>query len=297
SGVYSPESGTNVTVQVTRIGPGYLEALGVPLLRGRPVGTEDVSGAEPVAVVTATLAESLYGGTSPLGRRLTLESGEEDEREVTIVGVAADFAGQAVESPHDHVLLSLAQAPSTKLALAIRANPASRANEDLVAAIERVYLELDRELPRPEIARFAAVMETSSADFPIWSAFFGLLAVLLLLLSALGIYGVVAFTVASRTREIGVRMSLGSSRADVLRQVLWEGTRLAVPGLVLGSAAGMAVAALVLNQIFVGMGLPLTGTGAQAAAALASLATVLLASLLPALRAASVDPLQALRAE
>jgi len=211
--------------------------------------------------------------------------------------VAADFAGHSVEAPRDHVLLSLAQEPSAELGLAIRASPASGGDDGLAAAIERVILELDPELPRPDVATFTSVVEARSADFPMWSAFFGLLALLLLLLSALGIYGVVAFTVASRTREIGVRMSLGSSRAHVLRQVLWDGVRLAVPGLVVGSAAGLTVATLVLNRIFVDIGLPLAGAGTLTMAVLATLAAVLLASLLPARRAASVDPLQALRAE
>ncbi len=306
---YTPRSGARTTVQVTRVGPGYLEALGVPLLGGRSVGAEDVPGSEPVAVLTATLAETLYPGSSPLGRRLLLEEGvgEEDDadagdafgegREVTIVGVAADFASHSGGAPRDHVLLPLAQDPSAALGIVVRTDPPSRADEAMTASIERVILEHDRELARPDVVTFREVLDDQFAELPIWSAFFGVLAILLLLLSALGIYGVVAFTVASRTREIGARMSLGSSRGHVLRQVLWDGIRLAVPGLFLGSLAGAAVAAFVLNEILVEMELPLVYAGTLATAAAASLAVVLLASLLPARRAAGVDPLKALRAE
>lgn len=295
--VSSAEAGTSATAQVTRVGPGYLEALGVPLLRGRPLGADDVAGAEPIAVITASLAKDLYADVSPLGYRLRLETPEADDREVTIVGVAADFASHSLEAPHDHVLLSLAQEPSAVLGLVVATAPGFQAQDALVAGMERVALELDPELARPDVATFSAMVEDHAAEFPIWSAFFGLLAALLLMLSALGIYGVVAFTVASRTREIGVRMSLGSSRAEVVRKVLGDGARLAAPGLVIGSALGVVVAALVLNRIFVNIGLPLAGVGTLTAAAVASLATVLLASALPARRAASVDPLEALRAE
>src|SRR5690606_6425384 len=105
-------------------------------------------------------------------------------------------------------------------------------------------------------------------------------------LSALGVYGVVAFTVASRTKEIGVRMALGSSREQVLRKVLWDGARLALPGVFLGMVAGSVVAALILNQIFVDMGLTVAGASTLTVAGAAALGVVLAASLLPARRAA-----------
>ena len=295
--VSTPDAGTPATARIVRVGPGWLDALGVPLPRGRSIEREDVPGAEPVAVVTAELAAELFLDGEPLGRRLTLEGPDGETREVTVVGVAGELAGQWPGSGEDQVFLALAQEPSTVLGLAVRTAAGSQGEDALVAAIEQVVLLLDPELAQPDVSAFRTIVEEQSKELSIWTAFFGLLAVLLLLLSGLGVYGVVAFTVASRTREIGVRMALGSSREQVLRKVLWDGARLALPGLVFGALAGTAVSALILNQMFVEMGLPLAGASTLAAACAAALAVVLASSFLPARRAASVDPLEALRAE
>ena len=295
--ISTPDVGTQATARMARVGPGWLDALGVPLLRGRSIERDDVPGAEPVAVVTAELAAELFPDGEPLRRRLTLEWPDGERREVTVVGVAGELAGQFLGVGEDHVLVALAQEPSTVLGLAVRAAPASLADDGLAEAIERIGLELDSELAQPNVAAFSTIVEEQSKEFSVWSAFFGVLAVLLLLLSALGVYGVVAFTVASRTKEIGLRMALGSSREQVLRKVLWDGARLALPGLALGALAGTAVAAQILNPMYVQIGLPLAGAGTLAAASAAAMGVVLASSFLPARRAASVDPLETLRAE
>jgi hypothetical protein len=294
--ISTPE-GTQATARMARVAPGWLDALGVPLLRGRSIERDDVPGSEPVAVVTAELAAELFPDGEPLRRRLTIEGPNGELRELTVVGVAGDLAGQFLGVGEDHVLVALAQEPSTVLGLAVRAAPASLADDGLPDAIERIGLELDPELARPNVAAFSTIVEEQSKEFSVWSAFFGVLAVLLLLLSALGVYGVVAFTVTSRTKEIGLRMALGSSREQVLRKVLWDGARLALPGLVLGALAGTAVAAQILNPMYVQIGLPLAGAGTLAAASAAAMGVVLASSFLPARRAASVDPLEALRGE
>lgn len=293
-GVTPLDGGDAVTVRATRIGAGYLEALRTPILRGRPITEEDGPGSEPVAVMTASLAESLFAGENALGKRVRLTWSEDEAREYTLVGVSGDLAGHSLEAATDHVFLSLRQEPTTKVALAIRA---SSVDDDLLAAIRDRALALDPELARPAVVPFASLVEDASREFGIWGAFFSLIAALLLLLAALGIYGVVGFTVAGRTREIGVRMSLGSSRGQVLRMVLADALRLGLPGVVLGGLVGIVIATRVMNQMYVDIGLPLVDAPVLAAAAAAALTIVMAASLSPARRAAGVDPMEALRAE
>lgn len=293
--VSSPETIDRATAEVTRVSPGYLETLGVRMLRGRGISPEDRIGSQPVVVVTASLAERIFPGESALGRRLTLTPSPDDAREFVVVGVAANVVGPMLESSTDNVFVPLLQEPTTTLALAVRASSSEPA-EDLIARIREAALVSNPELARPPVAPFDSLVEARSDEFPIWAVFFSVIAGLLLLLSALGLYGVVAFTVAGRTREIGVRISLGSSRRQVLRMVVRDALRLAVPGLVLGAVLSVP-AAKILDQTYVNIGLPTADMRVFAFAASMALGMVLVASLIPARRAAGVDPIEALRAE
>lgn len=293
--VSSPEALGRAIAEVTRVSPGYLEILGVPMLRGRDISPEDERGTQPVAVVTASLAERIFGGERALGRRLAIADPPDDTREYTIVGVAGNVVGAMLESSTDNVFVPLLQEPTTKVALVVRASSAGLA-ENLVARIRETALGAHPELARPPVSSFATLVEARSDEFPIWVAFFGMIAALMLLLSALGLYGVVAFTVAGRTREIGVRISLGSSRRRVLRMVVRDALKLALPGLVLGAVLSVP-AARILDQLYVDIGLPTADARVFAFAASTAMGMVLFASLVPARRAAGVDPIEALRAE
>jgi putative ABC transport system permease protein len=259
-----------------------------------------VAGADPVAVLTTSLAQRVFGDENPLGQRLTLHlgggngEGETGARDFTVIGVTAEVAGPFLESDTDNVFLPYWQEPGPVLTVAVRA---TSEDEALGLAVGEAFVSLDPALAAPAVRPFAVVIQDRGRDMPVWSVFFTVISTLLLALSALGIYGIVAFAVANRTREIGVRMSLGSSRRAVLEGVIKDAVKLAAPGLVVGSALGLLVGQAVLNRMYAQIGLPMADAYIMFAAAAGALGVVVAASVSPARKAASVDPMEALRAE
>lgn len=295
--VTSPATGSVIGTRVSRVDEYFFSTMEIPILRGRAISEDDVPGGDPAIVVTASLADRLFETEDPIGRRLALHFDDregEEPREFTVVGIAGDVAGPYLESDTDNVFLSYWQEPGAVLTAAIRT---TSEDEALSTAVGDIFVALDPELAAPAVRPFSVVIEARGQDMPIWSIFFTIISVLLLGLCALGIYGIVAFAVARRTREIGVRMSLGSSSRQVLEGVLWDAVRIAAPGLVIGSAIGVAVGLRLLNRMYAQIGLPMAEPGIMFAAAIGALAVVVVASLSPARYAASVDPMEALRTE
>lgn len=294
--VTSPTNGSTIDARVSRVDEYFFATMDIPILRGRPISADDISGVDPTIVVTTTLADRLFGTDDPIGQRLALHSrGESGEPQLfTVVGVSGDVAGAFLESDTDNVFLSYWQHPGAALTVAVRT---SSVDEAFRTAMGDAVVALDPSLVAPSVRPFSEIIEDRGRDMPIWSVFFTIISGLLLGLCALGIYGIVAFAVASRTREIGVRMSLGASRERVVRGVLWDAVRIAAPGLVVGGVLGVAIGLRVLNQMYAQIGLPMAGPSIMLAGAAGALAVVLAASLSPARRAAGVDPMEALRAD
>ncbi len=174
---------------------------------------------------------------------------------------------------------------------------ASSESDGLATAIQSVALELDPDLGRPQVVTFESIIETQAAEFRVVAVLLTALAVLLALLSALGLFGVVGFAVANRTREIGIRMSMGATQGRVLGSVLGDGLKLALPGLVGGSLMGVLFGRLALAPYYIQIGLPTADALVFGVAAALALAVILLASIVPAHRAASVQPMEILRAD
>ncbi len=302
--VTSPATGSTDRVRTTRVDEHFFEAMEIPIVRGRAISQDDVRGGESVLVATRSLADRLFPGEDPIGQRLALQglsprmaaetSGGAVTQDFTIIGVAEEVAGAFLESDTDNLFLSYWQQPGEVLTVSART---TSSDEALATAVAETFVSLDAALAAPTIRPFSVVIEDRGRDMPVWSVFFTVISGLLLGLSALGIYGIVAFSVARRTREIGVRMSLGSSRGRVLKSVLWDAVKIATPGLILGSVLGAVIGLRILNQMYVQIGLPMAEPGIMLAGAAGAFGIVLVASISPARRAASVDPMEALRAE
>ena len=301
-----------VTAHVTRVGENFLETVGAQLLRGRTITAEDRINAAPVAVISEPLATLLFPTTEPIGQRVTLTLDEGREEEFTVVGVSADFASSQLTTVRPQILLPLpessaeasADTAAPRIYLIARGAPGDEPK--LKAALENVLRELGVE-PLPGVAFQGIVIgqdlvEKSLGDLVSESLAVGFAGGLVLILAALGIVGVVGFMVATRTRELAVRMALGATRLSVFGLMLSDVVKLVIPGV----AGGLVLAAVLIRTMEDVMGTPLTlGTTPlgvmepviYAGASAIAVSAALLASLPAARRATSVPPMVAIRSE
>jgi predicted permease len=304
-----------ISAHVTRIGEGYLNTLGIPLLRGRGFTLDDGAGAELVTIISKTLAGQLFpnaDAAEAIGKRLTFGvPGAEDspQQTFTIVGVTADFPTSQMSTERPQLLLPLAQHPDVRrdsvhvgsdidttphLMLIARSAPGEQPTK-LTAALENVVRELDPDFKRESIVTGVWLRENSMRDFLVQSTVAGMSGGVILMLAAIGIYGVVGLMVATRTREIAVRVALGASRRRVLGMILFGVVKLVTPGV----GIGVILTAALIRLNGENMGIPLSNVENLAyvvGAAIAVLVAVV-ASLVPARRAASVQPMVAMRSE
>ncbi len=279
--------GRGMGVDMNAVSPGYFTTLRIPLLRGRDFTDDDREGNAPVAIVSETLAREAWGDTDPLGRQLRW--GDRDAPTRVVVGVVADVKNQTLGEELDGMIyLPLDQEYRGAVSVLARGPGVGP------ATLRRALLEADPRLSvsLPQTLEQITAVGLLPARVSAWVA--GVLGALGLFLSALGVYGVVAHGVVQRRREIGIRMAVGAAASRVLRGVVADGVRLALPGLLLGGAAAVAVARLLRGMLF---GISPTDPVTLAAAAAVLIATVVLASWLPARRAAAVDPVEALRSD
>jgi putative ABC transport system permease protein len=269
--------------------PDYFRALGIPLLRGRPFGDDDRENRAPVAIVSVSLAQMLWPHADPLGHRL----GIDPQHALTIVGVVGDVRHTSLETaPRPTYYVPFRQDPWPAMTFVLRMAGAGAHGASLQASVRDAIWQVDKEQPLGAVRTMDEQIARSLArrrfSVTLLTAF-GATAVAL---AAIGLYGVLAFIVAQRRREIGVRMALGARPRDVVANVLGEGARLAGAGLAVGFALALAGTRLLSSFLF-GTSPTDALTYAAAAALLASMAVA--ASLVPALRASRVDPLVALR--
>ncbi|HEY9283912.1 MAG TPA: ABC transporter permease [Pyrinomonadaceae bacterium] len=294
-GIEGRAEGNEAGVGLHSVSPDYFKTLGIPVLRGRAFTERDRPGAPRVALVNQTAAAQLFPGEDPVGKRIKpsmTPEYETDEKSVEIVGVVGDARyGRLEGAVEPDVYLPAWQPTDAAQTLVLRtsAEPAG-----VVSAVRREVRALDRNVPVASVrtmdARVAEV--TSRARFITF--LLGIFAGLALLLAAVGIYGVVAYSVSARAREVGIRIALGAQRADVLRLVLLDGLPLVAAGLALGLLAAWAAARVLRSQLYeVSASDPLIFAGVTALLA----GVALLASLVPARKATKVDPANVLRAE
>lgn len=317
--------GEFVTAQVTHVGENFLETIGATLLRGRTITAEDRLTSAPVAVISDPLARLLFPAGEPIGERLTVTLDESREQAFTIVGVSADFATSQLTTERPQLLLPLADSPAgaaaSAAASAAAAGDAAQPRPSTLhliargapgdepkveAALETALRELGVEaLPGVAFAGIVTgkdLVDKSVADLIAESTAVAFAGGIVLLLAALGIVGVVGFMVATRTREIAVRMALGSTRLRVFGLMLSDVVKLVIPGV----AGGLVLAAALIRTTENVMGTPLTlgptPLGVMeplihAAASALAVSVALLASLSAARRATAVQPMAAIRSE
>jgi predicted permease len=299
-------------VQVTHVGDGYLSTMGIPLLSGRDFSGDDSAGSEKVTIITKPLADRLFpsAGAEAIGKRLAFGAADGDTlpETLTIIGVTGDFPTSQMSTDRPQLLLPLAQhnlrgitittdESSNRLPdlLLIARSAAGEQPERIAAAIENVVRELDPEFRRDRIVTGVSLRKNSMNDFLKQSAIAGAAGGVILMLSALGIYGVVGLIVATRTREIAVRVALGASRLRVIRMILFDVVKLTAPGVAFGLI--LAAAFMRLNGDNMGISLSKVETLAYVLGAAIAILVAVLAGLAPARRAASVLPMVAMRSE
>jgi len=272
------------------ISSDYFHCLGIPVLQGRAFTPADRDGAPRVAIINAALARRFFPGEDPLGKRIDMSWKSSGWQE--IVGVVGDVRHDGLDLPvTPTVYVPFLQAPDTAMTLVARTagDPMGQ-----VGAIRAQVAALDPNQPLSQVRTMERLVAESIGPRRFSLSLIGGFALAALLLAAIGIYGVIAYSVSQRIHEIGIRMALGARHADVLRLVLGQGLRLVMAGLVVGLAAAIPLARALSSFLFgVRPTDPLTFAGIPLLLA----GVALLASYLPARRAARTDPLTALRVE
>jgi predicted permease len=286
-----PKEGQAPSADNRVITPAYLRTMGIPLLRGRAFTESDRAGAAQVAMINQTLARQYFRDKDPVGDELNLGTADKPDW-WRIVGVTGDVKAFGQDQPtHADIYTPFDQQPHPIVAFTVRTmtDPAA-----MVKAAERTLWSIDPDLPVSSAISMDALASQSLALRRASAVLISSFAVLALMLASIGIYGVMAYAVAQRTPEIGVRMALGAQRAAVLRLVMGLGFRLTLAGVATGLAGALASTQVLRSLLFeVSAMNPIVFS--LTAAVLAAVA--ILASYLPARRAASIDPMQALRTD
>lgn len=279
---------------IRTVSPGFFQTLGIPLRRGRTFTPQDGADSVPVAVVDEEMVRRYWPNQDPIGKRVTFgppDGGTEPEW-IEVVGVVAHTAHEGLDAERRiQLYLSYRQQGIAFMAFAVRT---AGEPEVAVGPVREAVRAVDRDQPISNVRTMEELLDESMEERRLTMTLFGLFAGMALLLAALGIYGVMSYSVAQRSHELGVRMALGAARASVLRLVLRQGMLLAAVGILLGLAASFGATRLVASQLF---GVEPTDPATLAAVTLLLGGIALAANTLPALRATRVDPVIALREE
>jgi putative ABC transport system permease protein len=288
-----PAKGQEPSASYDGISPDYFKVIGGRVVAGRAFADSDTAKSPRVVVINESMARALFPNETPIGRRLSRAEGEGPDW-AEIVGIAADVRATGIYRfpPAFQVYHPIVQEPWQHLAFAVRTRPG--ALDAALASLAKAVATLDPDLPVSNLMTADAAVERSSFDLGMLKKMLGAFAALGLLLAALGLYGVIARTVAQRTPEIGIRMALGASMASVRRLVLASGLRLALAGVGLGLAGAYAVTRL-LESMMPAIGASEGGAVAEAVGSLGAVA--FLACYLPARSASKVDPATAIRTD
>jgi predicted permease len=272
---------------------GYFRALGIPLLRGRWFDDRDTIDAPHVALINQALAKVKWPGQDPIGRSIEFGNMDGDLRPLTIIGVVGDVREDTLEKPPaPTVYVNYRQRPRSTRNFAI-VMQAETDPAPVIGAARRIVRDLDPSVP-PVFSTFAQVFSTSLQSRRFSLTLVAAFAGTALLLAIIGLYGVMAFAVARRTGEFGVRMALGAPAGNILRLVIAQGLRTTLIGVAVGIAGALALARTLQSLLF---GLSANDPLTLALVSLLLMLVALLACYIPARRAAKVDPIVALRYE
>jgi len=294
-GQAAPSAGSQPFIAAKKVvGGDYFRSLGIPLLQGRDFDEHDSQNSQHVVIVSQSLAHHYWPAGDAIGRRL--KPGFSNDAWCTVVGVVGDTKQYSLdEAPAPSMYLPYAQAPAQFLmediALVVRTAlpPLS-----LVNAARHAVESVDPDLPVFDVVTMEQLVYRSASAPRFNTVLLGIFASLALILAAIGIYGVMSYSVSQRTHEIGVRMALGAKARDVVRQIIAQGMRRALAGIALGLAGALILTRFLASLLY---GVRPADTATFLAVSLLLLAVALLACYVPARRAATVDPMIALRHE
>jgi predicted permease len=287
---YQIQPGENIGVEFNQVGPGYHELMGIPIVQGRGFTAQDRADAPGVVIINEALARLYFPNQNPLGKRLSRGPGNPW---LEIIGVTRNISLHGLtEPPAPLIDLPGLQQPIgnyAKLLVRTTGKPA-----DLIPAVRREVQLLDSGVALARVSNLSEDLLDSIAPARMAATLTNLFGLLALLLAAIGLYGVIAFAVSQRTREIGIRIALGARSSDVLRLIVGQGMKLALSGVVIGLLAAFVLSRLITRLLY---GVSATDPATFAFIALLLLGVALVACYVPARRATKVNPLVALRYE
>jgi len=288
---YRPKDDDAINAWYNYVSPGYFGTMGIPLVMGREFTARDREGAARVAIVNEIFARDFFEGQNPLGRRFRRSSARPEDR-VEIVGVVRASKYSSVKQKIPRVMyfpFAQSETPGTLVVYARAKDPKA-----LFTAIRREVIALDPSLPITNLRTMEDQVDEALSPQRMIAALSALFGILATVLAAVGLYGVMAYTVSRRTREIGIRLALGAERADLLRLVMREVILLTAAGVAVAIPISLALSSLVRAQLF---GIVPADPLSIGLAVLLLLCVALLAGYIPAERATRVDPIRALRYE
>jgi putative ABC transport system permease protein len=284
--------------------PGYLSVFRIPLLRGRDFAETDVLGAPGVMLINESLAKEFWPGEDPVGQRVQANTGlgvQADEPPRTVIGIVADTHNNGLGNPPDPMMMvptaqvvdwyAAAYSDTSAMIWAVRTR--GDPHQAIAAFTEQLRIA-SKGFPVAHIRTMDEVMGRSTARQSFNMLLLTIFGAVALVLAAIGIYGLMAYSVEQRTQEMGIRMALGADRSGIRRLVVWQGMRLALIGVAIGVAAAFALTHFIASFLF---GVKPWDPAVFISVPLILSAVALLAVWLPAARASSVDPMEALRAE
>jgi predicted permease len=284
------EGQPNTKVHWMQVYPDYFTSLALPILRGRDLMPQDQRNSQPVAVINETMARVLYPNRNPVGARFAFAG---DRQPVEVVGIVKDARYGSLREPVTPMFYqTFAQARTGRGQMTLHVRTANAAA--VAPSVLREMQELCRDVPTFEMQTLAAQIDAGLLEERLIATLCSFFAGLGLLLAVIGLYGLIAYAVARRTHEIGIRLALGAQRREVIWLVLRETFTLVAAGIAVGVPMALAAARLVSHSLF---GLNATDPVTIAIATALLLAAAALAGYVPAHRAARVDPMNALRHE
>ena len=275
------------------IGPDYFGTMGIPIVRGRDFTDQDKAGAKDVVVISEKTAQHFWPGQDPIRKRLKPGSSTSKSPWREVIGIVKDVRQNGLIAPPKMQMYfdyrQLKDLAANALVVRTNIDPMS-----LAASVRKVIWSVDKDQTVADIDTMDNIVAEAVARQRFSMLLLGLFAVLALLLASVGIYGVMSYSVAQRTREIGIRIALGARRADVLQMTVKQGLKLVVAGMMLGLLAAFLLTRVMASLLF---GISATDPITFIGISVVLLAVAILASYVPALRATKVDPITALRAQ